>query len=469
MSRFNKSNPVSILAIALVIIFLVSLLPLHKITGGFFKDYSFFSDIIENEDAETETLPENTESLLDPDIAKLLQSETAAKDSIADTVKQTLTDTISSEFIGTELPEDTVTHTEPVIEDYTPDGRGLANLKRALSECSHKTARIAFIGDSYIEGDILTQNIREELQEIYGGCGIGFSPMHSDTPGFRRSVNLQCSGWTLKEIINTTVNMTLSGSYCISSENSKSKFKGSQKFRYLGSWDRTKILFISKTDADIKITLPDTTYTEHVTASESVQGITVNAHTDNISISTKNPGITFLGTYLDGNAGIALDNMPMRGYAGIRHHQISLPICSGMRQYVDYDLIIIEYGINAISANVLNYTYFKEALKKDIAKIRECYPNADILIMGVGDRGEKRNGAIHTMRAVPQMIKAQRQLARELGVLFWDTQLAMGGKDAIVEWTENKDTNKDYIHLSMKGGKRLGKIFTKELVKALDK
>ena len=468
MSRFNKSNPVSVLAIALVILFLVSLLPLHRITDGFFKDNSFLSDIIENDESKTEAIPENTESLLDPDIANLLKGDNATKDSIQDTTHLSLTDTISSEYLGTELPEDTTTHTEPIIEDYTPDCRGLANLKKALSECANKTARIAFIGDSYIEGDIFTQNIREELQDKYGGCGIGFSPMHSATPGFRRSMNLQCSGWTLKEITSSTANMTLSGSYCISTNNSKSKFKGSKKLRHLDSWDRTIVLFISKSDADIKITLPDTTYTKHVTGSESVQEITVNAHTDNISISTKNPNIFFLGTYLDGNTGIAIDNMPMRGYAGIRHHQISLPICSEMRNYVDYDLIIIEYGINAISANILNYTYFKDALKKDIAKIRECYPNADILIMGVGDRGEKRNGAIHTMRAVPPMIKAQRQLARELGVLFWDTQLAMGGKDAIVEWTENKDTNKDYIHLSMKGGKRLGKIFTDELIKALE-
>lgn len=77
--------------------------------------------------------------------------------------------------------------------------------------------------------------------------------------------------------------------------------------------------------------------------------------------------------------------------------------------------------------------------------------------MGVGDRGERRNGQVHSMSTITNMIDAQREAAMRAGVLFWDTREAMGGEDAIVEWSGNGRANKDYIHLTHKGC-QLGQI-----------
>ena len=55
--------------------------------------------------------------------------------------------------------------------------------------------RIAVVGDSYIEGDIFTQDLREKLQSRFGGSGVGYVSMHTDFPGFRRSVHQGGSGW----------------------------------------------------------------------------------------------------------------------------------------------------------------------------------------------------------------------------------------------------------------------------------
>ena len=61
------------------------------------------------------------------------------------------------------------------IEDYgDSSGRGMAAFYRALDEASRRPVRIAYFGDSFIEGDILTADLRALLQTRYGGCGVGY-------------------------------------------------------------------------------------------------------------------------------------------------------------------------------------------------------------------------------------------------------------------------------------------------------
>ncbi|KAA3628041.1 MAG: hypothetical protein DWQ02_19540, partial [Bacteroidetes bacterium] len=53
--------------------------------------------------------------------------------------------------------------------------------------------RIAYYGDSSIERDLITQTVRDSLQKMFGGSGVGFVPVTSHLKGFRRSVYLNFS------------------------------------------------------------------------------------------------------------------------------------------------------------------------------------------------------------------------------------------------------------------------------------
>ena len=66
-----------------------------------------------------------------------------------------------------------------------------------------------------------------------------------------------------------------------------------------------------------------------------------------------------------------------------------------------------------------------------INHVRFCYPDADILLMGIGDRGERRGSQVRSTAVAPAMISAQRDAARRAHCLFWDTREAMGGEDAV--------------------------------------
>src|SRR5699024_7227274 len=48
--------------------------------------------------------------------------------------------------------------------------------------------RIAYYGDSMVDGDLIVQDIRRKLQDKYGGYGVGFVPITSESASTRASV-----------------------------------------------------------------------------------------------------------------------------------------------------------------------------------------------------------------------------------------------------------------------------------------
>ncbi len=68
--------------------------------------------------------------------------------------------------------------------------RGMTRFYQALDQLAKapRPVRIAYFGDSFIEADILTADLREMLQQKYGGCGVGFVTITSMTSGFRPAV-----------------------------------------------------------------------------------------------------------------------------------------------------------------------------------------------------------------------------------------------------------------------------------------
>ena len=85
------------------------------------------------------------------------------------------------------------------IEDFSDEGRFAAFCDTLLF--AERTVRVAVLGDSFIEGDILTADLRERLQAAFGGRGTGFAPMASPLTAYRRTVKTQSKGWTSHNVM----------------------------------------------------------------------------------------------------------------------------------------------------------------------------------------------------------------------------------------------------------------------------
>lgn len=448
MSDNHKNSPWRIVAIIIIAVCLVagiSFLPLEKWSGGKLDDFNLLSDVMgDSEDSVSDMACNGGEP--DSVFVMLASSQSHTPDTISGDTAVAVVATVQPNKENGMV----------IIEDYTQSGRGLEHLRRSLS--SGNLSRIAVLGDSYIEGDILTQDLREQFQNEYGGAGVGYVNMHSEFPGFRRSLRQGGSGWKEFSVSGkaNTAYLGISGHYYKPTGKATSTYKGVTSLSHLKSWNKSQFLFISPENATVTIkSNGGEPQSYNITGSPEVQAITVTGPTESFEISTSNGALIGLGVWLNDTTGVAVDCMSSRGYSGTRLADLNGTLAAGMSKYIDYDLIILEFGVNVMSAKQTDYSSFTKRMIKAVNRLRECYPNADILMIGIGDRGEKRGGEVHSMKAAEHMVAAQRNAAREAKCLFWDTREAMGGNDAIVEWTRKGYTNKDYIHLSHKGGKAL--------------
>ncbi len=459
----KKNGAVFIIAGAVAFVAALSFIPWNKLTDGKLKDFNIIQDIISSKNNDTATETAESTGEIDPALLEIMQQN--SDEVPADTTVETVS--ISDSIIP--APAASKIGDSVVIEDYTVGKQGLKNLKRAIVEDG--CARIAVIGDSYIEGDIMTQNLRENFQKTYGGSGVGYVNMYSEFPGFRRSVRQGGNGW--KEYAASKNGkkqyLGLSEHYYKSTGAATASYKGVKSLSYVDKWQKSQVLFIAPNPTKIKVRTDNDWQTHNIEASDSVQAILINGMTDRFEIKSDDSSTIFLGTWLDGSDGVSVDCMSSRGYSGITLTDVNADLCRQMSRFVDYDLIILEFGINAMSAKQKDYTVYSSRLTKVINHMRRCYPDADILLMGIGDRGEKRNGEIHSMASAPYMVKAQRDAARTSRCLFWDTREAMGGEDAIVQWSKQGLANKDYIHLTHKGGAELARPLFDALKNLLEK
>lgn len=475
-----------ILLLSMGMLLMLSAVPWSSLTGNVLKDFNLFEEIMDSDSPVSggeyaqEPMPGNETPDFDLKPGPVLADSTSV-DSIADAVPDSLSaltavsDSTVSDSVA--LPLVALHEAAPeadgviLIENYT-DRPAFSHFRKALSEAPVRKLRVAVIGDSYIEGDIFCQHLRHLLQEEYGGRGVGFMSMHTEFPGFRQTVRQSDTGWKrhdIRALAKRDSLRTLSGDYSRATGASKAKFKGSKTYPGTTGWERTSLLFIAPASGTITITAGEAEpFVAEVEASPAVQCVMLPAATDNVTISSGIPGLVALGAYLDGTTGVQLDCMSVRGNSGMPLRYLNPGLCSQMRQWVDYDLIILEFGMNAISPGQTNYTAYGQSMEDAVARVRLIYPDADILVMGVGDRGVKSGQGVKSLPAAKAMSDTQRRMARNSRVLFWDTRAAMGGDGAVADWRHRKLLNADYVHLNHAGGKELAILFFTSFQKAID-
>jgi len=469
MSGKNLKEPsrhiFAVIAIAMSILMGLSAVPWSRLTGNRLKDFNLFEDLVPSERSITPT----TTVTVDPELESLLaETETETPEKLPAEAPPAEAESAPTEpmpvYEHEEAPRDEIG--DVLLECYCESP--LARFKTALAGGK---ARIAVLGDSFIEGDIFTQDLRCLLQETYGGNGVGYVTMHTDFPGFRSSVQQSGSGWKMYDLHTLGAHDTLrtiSGEYGKAEISASATYKGAKGRAHVDSWECSRFMFISPDSGTVTLTTDAGPKSYLIAPSGKVQLLEADGATSLFNIETDIEGLIGLGVYLDGISGVQVDCISIRGNSGIGHRKMSMPLAAQMREHVDYDLIVLEYGINALSSEQTDYTSYGTVMKRTVKRIKACYPEADIIIMGIADRGAKGGSEVLSLPTCQAMIKAQRDVARSTGSIFWDTREAMGGNGAIVEWRRRKLMNADYIHINHDGGRELARLFHKSLSKAIN-
>ncbi len=365
------------------------------------------------------------------------------------------------------------------IEDYSGDSSALKTFFRALASTrdEHKPTRIAFYGDSFIEGDVLCGAFRDTLQSIFGGRGVGFVPITSGVTGFRNTIKHKFDNWKTKSLIVKQDSGVAIGPAGYSFEpliGNWVEYKGSKQ-RFLRQWNTVKIYYTNLADAGIQYTVDDDSLfniDELKTSSVLQEWRYQKPQMKSIKLEFyPADSLTLYGASFEGDAGVFVDNFSIRGNTGLSLNTMDDKLLTSFGKFRDYKLVILQFGVNLVTDDSLNYRAYTKRMVDVVNKMKSAYPKASFLLLSVGDRSSNKTGKPETMNAVPAMRNAQRAIAEKTKIAFWDMYEAMGGRNSMVEFVQAKPplAAKDYTHLTFKGGKLLAGSLVKSLLFGMEK
>lgn len=363
------------------------------------------------------------------------------------------------------LPDDSlITH----IENFASEGASAWDRLYEKLLWNKEQVRVAFMGDSFVEGDILTADLRELLQDTFHGGGVGYAPVASPFTGFRQTIKTTSKGWTPYNIMQRksapapyAEDFFVSGWVAKAAEGASTRWDMTTKRRHLEEVERARLLFICRQKAEIGLKLNDGE--ERVfffEGDEVVRQIVVEQEqirSLEMKVLSGADSFTGIGAEFDSKSGVAVDNFSIRSNNGQAMFWSNASVNSQINTMRPYDLVILQYGLNIMQADRHNYSLYGEQVEKMISYVESCFPGAAVLVMGVSDRSQKGEDGIKPMESAKSLTQSQREAAEHKGVAFWDTYSAMQRMGGMTEFVANGWAGKDYTHINYAGGARIAR------------
>ena len=353
--------------------------------------------------------------------------------------------------------------------------------RKAAESTKQKTVlRVLHIGDSQIEADRITETLRKKFQESYGGSGPGFI-MPYDPLRINANIQLINEGeWQLSYSYHKnnypgplSFGFSAKAAWYWGSSASFSVSPLAWKSNRLGHFSKAK-LFVATRGDSLTVQIRNNSATlsrDTLPPYKAIQTITVeNLPTEEKItfefISKHTP--VFHGLTLDGESGVAVDNLAMRGrpWPGMRLAKHEL--LKSMADELNIGLFILQFGTNILPTRSDDYHYYYTHFIKELKILRDLFPEIPILVIGVQSAATSIDNEVKPLQRARLISNAQRSAALECGMGFIDLQRAMGGINAAVTWANQEPPliTSDYIHFSRKGAKKIGTMIW-ELIETL--
>ena len=436
MKDNHLPNALYLFTYSIIALFVLSFIPPFNVGKYTFKEVNLISD-------------------LEPDLQEII----IPVDTVPDI--DSLIDSVIIELPPVVVKIDTCKNGIICLEDYSQDKNIMEAFITSLDAVKSSPVRIAFYGDSFIEGDILTSSLRDTLQRVFGGRGVGFVPITSEVARFRTTIKHTFSNWNTHSIVSTyeedeeKPTFGIAG-YCVEPlEDNVVQYSPV----YGASLNRLSIFYTSQTIRKLNYVIRDSISID--TTLYPLTGLRkldlINLRSKSIKISITEPdSIQLYGVAIEDYAGIYVDNLAMRGNSGIGLSQISNSMLQASNRLRPYHLVILQFGLNVVTEDdSTQYLGYAKSMTRIVDKFKESLPDCSILVVSVSDRSSNQDGEFKTIPGILAMRNAQRLVAKKSGVAFWDLLEAMGGENSMPKFVNAKPSmaGKDYTHLNFRGGK----------------
>lgn len=359
------------------------------------------------------------------------------------------------------------------VEDFSGGkAHGMKAFYQALANKKKlgRPVRIAYFGDSFIEADIITADLRALLQKKFGGCGVGFVDINSPFTKLRSSVKHNAAGWTEQNVLKkaglNVASLGISQRYARGGAGAYTEYSGVKEYARLDSFE-VATLFMKDGGAPVAVKInkgPNLSFP--TTRNGSISCVTAKANSIKQVRFTLRGTATCYGVALEGRGGVSVDNFSLRGSSGTTLSSIPLSHLQSLNEVHPYDLIVLQFGLNVANKKQKNYSGYLKQMKPVIEHFKTAFPDAAILIVSIGDREDKTNGQLGTMPGIKELLSQQQTMAAEMHLPFWNLFEAMGGEGSIQRMANANppEAGKDYTHINRRGGKRVANALYKALM-----
>jgi len=347
--------------------------------------------------------------------------------------------------------------------------------------------RVLHYGDSQIEGDRISSYIRRRLQSKFGGGGIGlFSVV--DPGDVATSLNKSHSeNWKRYTLYGKRDTSVHHKKYCV--------LESFSRFAPV----RNDSIFVDTANYSAWITIKNLNqYKKNIKQCRILCGnnkrpVSINFYNKNVQekseILSPNSNLNIIewnfeetpeeitikfqgkdspdiyAIALDGNTGIAVDNIPMRGSAGLDFNKMDLELLKNSFEKLNVKLLILEFGVNVVPNEVEDYGYYETWFYSQLKSLKRIKPDISIIVIGVSDMSKKVGDHYESFSNIEKIRNAQRNASFKAGCAFWDLYKAMGGKNSMPSWVLANPTlaSKDFTHFNYEGAKIIAEMFYNSL------
>ena len=364
-------------------------------------------------------------------------------------------------------------------DDYTYFDPLFYQLEHANEE--GKTYRIMHYGDSQIEMDRITSVLRQKLQELFGGSGPNMIP--AIQPVSTISVTQNASNLTRYMVYGDAARAS-HNRYGVMSQFGQVRGTGSISFTrtsHSQSFEKAKEI----SSVSVLLGKNSKSFTAILKCDTLAPDAKMLPACDSVSLITwilptnvKHGTITFKGNaeiyavLLDGEAGVAIDNVALRGCSGTIFTRINENTLRQSFDLLNTRLIIMQFGGNRMPgiSSTKNIPPYIAELEKQIQYMKRVAPKATFLFIGPADMGKSYGGKMGTWKNLPELNDSLRALALRNDMAYWDMFNVMGGEGSMAQWVKHKPpmAGPDYVHFTYRGAQEIGSDLAKSFTTYYD-
>lgn len=349
---------------------------------------------------------------------------------------------------------------------------------------SQKIIRVMHYGDSQIEMDRISSVLRQRLQEIFGGSGPNMIPAIQRVASM--SISQSYSGGLTRYTMygDSTTRRAPHNRYGVMTQFSQTSGTSTISFtktRHSKALEKVKeisrvSLLIGNNSEGFKASLKADTIKPEPIVCPAKQGVSLISW--DLPAQVSRGTITLQGSaevyavLLDGEPGVAVDNVPLRGCSGTIFTRGNKSVMQESIELMDTRLILLQFGGNRMPSiyNTKSITNYMAELDKQINYFKEVAPQATLLFIGPADMGKSYNGKVGTWKGLPELNDSLRSTALRNEIAYWDMFHVMGGEGSMAQYVKHNPplAGPDYIHFTTLGAQEIGEDLAKSLLTYYD-